>query len=432
VKNDITVQRDTEHVNVPDRYYASLRRGRLSRTLYYSYTEQRTIEEKRVAREDLDIHLRNRPAQLQEAKEKGVKIIGFFPGNYVPEEIIYASGAIPICLVHGGGSDTVDASLEEVPTIMCPFSRAQVGERLLQKTPYYRMIDMLVAPITCQHLKKAAEIWEYHGDIEIFKLGIPHQYDTDFGLQYYVDRVKALKDRVEAITGNEVTGEKLSEAVGLYNRIRDLLRKISLLRRNPHLPIRTLEFLKLNHASFYADPHFMVTTLEAVYEEARNAQQGMDVNMPRLLLLGPNVAYGDYKILELVESAGGEIVVEELCEGTRYYWQNIKTEGDLLQSLATGYLRDRLPCAFMTHSAKRRLDFTLNLVKDFSVSGLIWYDLLNCETYDSESYFFTQRMREHKIPMLILESDYGTLDRGQLRNRIEAFIEQISGVVNHD
>jgi len=400
--------------------------------LYCGYAGQSPIEEERVEREDLDTHLRNRPAQLKDAQEKGVKIIGFFPGNYVPEEIIYASGAIPICLVHGGGSDMVDASLEEVPTIMCPFSRAQVGERLLEKTPYYRMIDMLIAPITCQHLKKAAEIWEYHADIEICKLGIPHQYETDFGLQYYVDRVKALKDRVEAITGNEVTGERLSEAVGLYNRMRAILRKISLLRRNLHPPIRTLEFLKLNHASFYADPNFMVDTLEAVYEEALSAQQGMEVNKPRLLLLGPNVAYGDYKILELVESAGGEIVVEELCEGTRYYWQDIKSDGDLLYSLAAGYLRDRLPCAFMRHSAKRRLDFALNLVKDFAVSGVIWYELLNCETYDSESYFFTQRMREHKIPMLILESDYGTLDIGQLRNRIEAFIEQISEVVDYD
>ena len=41
-------------------------------------------------------HLKDRPLRLQEAKEKGGKIIGFFPGNYVPEEIIYASGAIPV------------------------------------------------------------------------------------------------------------------------------------------------------------------------------------------------------------------------------------------------------------------------------------------------------------------------------------------------
>ena len=118
-------------------------------------------------------------------------------------------------------------------------------------------------------------------------------------------------------------------------------------------------------------------------------------------------------------------MIEELSEGMRYYWQNIENRGDLVQSLATGYLRDRLPCAFMRNSARKRLDFALKLVKDFNVSGVIWYELLGCETYDSESYLFAQRMEEQDIPMLILESDYGKADIGQLRIRIEAFIEQI-------
>lgn len=376
-----------------------------------------------MKRKDLDTHLGNRPAQLREAKKHGVKIVGFFPGNYVPEEIIYASGALPICLADGGSSEAADAAMTEVPNLICPFARAQIGERLLKTNPYYSMIDMLIAPITCQHLKKAAEIWEYHADIEIFKLGIPHQYDADFGLEYYADRLRALRDRLQAFTGNEVTDEKLSEAIGLYNRMRALLRKISLLRRTSHPPIRSSEFVKLNHASFYADPASMVEILEAVYEETRHKQQVTNLNAPRLLLLGPNVAYGDYKVLELVEAGGGEIVAEELCEGMRYYWQDIENKGDLLQSLATGYLRDRLPCAFMRNSAKKRLEFTLKLIEDFDVSGVIWYELLYCETYDSESYFFSRKMAERNIPMLILESDYGSADTGQLKTRIEAFIE---------
>ena len=132
----------------------------------------------------LAAHLRDRPARLKEAKKKGVKIIGYFPGNYVPEEIIYASGAIPICLIDGGNPHPADTALSVVPHIICPFARAQVGERVLKRNPYYSMLDMLVAPITCQHLKKVAEIWEYFGDIEIFKLGIPHHYDGDFELEY--------------------------------------------------------------------------------------------------------------------------------------------------------------------------------------------------------------------------------------------------------
>jgi benzoyl-CoA reductase/2-hydroxyglutaryl-CoA dehydratase subunit BcrC/BadD/HgdB len=89
------------------------------------------------------------------------------------------------------------------------------------------------------------------------------------------------------------------------------------------------------------------------------------------------MSYGDYKILELVNEAGGEVVTEELCEGMRYYWQGIENNGDLFHSLAKGYLVDKLPCAFMRDSAKKRLDFALKLVNDFNVSGVIWYELSN-------------------------------------------------------
>jgi benzoyl-CoA reductase/2-hydroxyglutaryl-CoA dehydratase subunit BcrC/BadD/HgdB len=386
-----------------------------------------------MEQENLNTHLRGRPAQLWEAKKKGVKIIGYFPGNYVPEEIIYASGAVPVCLAHGGSAEPADAALSEVPNIICPFARAQIGERLLRMNPYYSMLDMLVAPITCQHLKKATDLWEYYGDIEIFKLGIPHQYEADFELGYYADRLRALKDRLQAFTGNEVTREKLIKAVNLYNRMRELLRKISRLRRASNLPISAVDFIRLNQATLYADPDFMVDLLSSVYHELTEKKSVTGIDAPRLMLIGPNVAYGDYKVLELVESAGGEIVTEEICEGIRYYWQSIEeNEGDLFESLARGYLRDRIPCAFLRSSAKKRLDFALKLVKDYNVSGIIWYELLNCETYDAESYYFDQEMSQRNIPMLILEAGYGLADTAQLKVRIGAFIEMVKGAEAND
>lgn len=386
------------------------------------------MEEGRLA-----TYLRDRPAQLREAKEKGAKIIGYFPSNYVPEEIIYASGAVPVCLAHGGSPGPADAALSEVPNIICPFARAQIGERLLKTNPYYNMLDMLVAPITCQHLKKAADIWDYYGDIEIFKLGIPHQYEADFELGYYADRLRALKDRLQSFTGNEVTRERLIRAIDLYNRMRDLLRKISLLRKNTHPPISTMDFVRLNQATLYADPDFMVDVLDSVYHELIEMKDVTGIDAPRLMLIGPNVAYGDYKVLELVESAGGEIVAEEICEGVRYYWQGIEeNEDDLFEALAVGYLRDRIPCAFLRSSAKKRLDFALKLVKDFNVSGIIWYELLNCETYDAESYYFDQEMSQRNIPMLILEAGYGLADAAQLKIRISAFIEMVKGAKAND
>jgi len=381
------------------------------------------MEEERLA-----THLKDRPAQLKKAKKDGVKIIGYFPGNYVPEEIIYAAGAVPLCLTHGGSPRPADAALSIVPQVICPFARAQIGERLLKENPYYGMIDMLVAPITCQHLKKVADIWEYYGDLEIFKLGIPHQHGNDYELEYFADRLRALKDKLQAFTGNEITHDRIGKAIDLYNRMRELFRKISLLRRISPSIISALDFIKLNHASFYADPAFMVGILDSVYSELKDKQKLAQTSAPRILLLGPNIGYGDYRVPELVMEAGGEIVIEEMCEGMRYYWHEIENKGDLFQSLAKGYLIDRVPCAFMRYSARKRLDFVVKLVNDFNVAGIIWYELLNCETYDSESYYFAEKMAERNIPMLILELDYGA-DTGQIKTRLEAFIEILKGLV---
>jgi benzoyl-CoA reductase/2-hydroxyglutaryl-CoA dehydratase subunit BcrC/BadD/HgdB len=78
---------------------------------------------------------------------------------------------------------------------------------------------------------------------------VPHQYNGDFELEYYIDRLRVLKDRLQAFTGNEITREKISEGIALYNRIRGLFKKISLMCCAPSSPLSALEFVKLNHAS---------------------------------------------------------------------------------------------------------------------------------------------------------------------------------------
>lgn len=375
----------------------------------------------------LETHLKERYAQLLEAKEKGARIIGYFPGNYVPEELIVASGAIPLCLIEGGDAPPLDASSSLMPQVFCPFARTQIGERLLKRNPYYQMMDMLIAPITCQHLRKVAEIWEYNGDMDIFKLGIPHQTDHDFEIAYFADRLKALMDTLELCTGNRITRTKIARAIDLYNRMRALLRGISLLRQADSPSIDGLDFVKLNHASLYADPEFMVDFLESVYSGLKTGDSGLKPDAPRLLLIGPNIAAQDYTVLEMVRKSGGNIVIEEIYEGIRYYWPTIDNNGEPLAVLAESYLKDRVPPAFMRYASKPRLDFVLRLIEDFKVAGVIWYGLRGCETYDAESFYFSRNMADRGIPMLILESDYGGAGTGQMEVRVDAFMEMLKG-----
>ena len=368
--------------------------------------------------------------KIQDQSREGKKVVGFFPGNYVPEEVIYASGALPVCLIQGGNTTAAEIGLTIMPQMLCPYARSLIGGKSQPQNPFFPDMDLVVAPLTCQHLKKVAEVWEYEGAVTVFKLGVPFQHHHDFEQTYFADRINDLFDTLEALTGREVTRERLQQAIKAYNGMREGLKKISWLRRNPDIDIPAREFVALNHLSYLVDPLEMTALLETTYKHYKKAAgRTTTSDRPRILLMGPNLGFGDDKILQLVEDAGGRIVIEEFCEGLRQYERPIDDEGDLVLALVKGYLIDRLPCAFMRDSAKKRLDNALTLVNDFKVDGVIWYELTCCETYDSEAYYFSREMEERGIPFLMLESDYTSADVGQLRTRIEAFFEIVKGVI---
>ena len=384
----------------------------------------RIMEEMGVMKE-LSDHLLNRASELQKKREEGVKVVGCFVGEFVPEELIYAAGAIPITLIHGGDPESVEAAHAVIPRFLCPFARAQFGQRLLNEQPYYGLVDMLAVPITCQNLRRIADLWNHFTDVPVFRLGIPHEYDNDQSLMYFRGMLNRFKERLESFTGNSITTERLRDATELYNQMRGLLKDIGELRKSPVPPLDSLDFIKLNHASYYADLPFMVKTLEAVYQELRNREgdPGLKKDGPRLLLVAPNVAQGDYKVLNLVRETGAHVVVEEVCEAVRKYEENVTTDGDLLNALAIKYLQKRIPCAFMRFSSKKRLNALVDLLKEYNAQGILWYQLKYCETYDLEAFYFRQKTREMKIPFLETESEYDVSDVGQLRTRIEAFVE---------
>ena len=94
-----------------------------------------------VFMEQLDEYLAKRAAEIREAQDRGVKIVGFFPGNYVPEELIYASGAIPLCLVEMGDSRVAEAGSALMPHIICLSAGRRWGKSF-KTNPSYSILDM--------------------------------------------------------------------------------------------------------------------------------------------------------------------------------------------------------------------------------------------------------------------------------------------------
>jgi benzoyl-CoA reductase/2-hydroxyglutaryl-CoA dehydratase subunit BcrC/BadD/HgdB len=267
------------------------------------------------------------------------------------------------------------------------------------------------------------DVLDYHTDIDIFPFGVPHMKEGA-ALDYYLQGLTRLKNRLEALTRNQITESSLKEAIHLCNRERELLRKISLMRRSRQVPINSRDFVALNHGSFIADKRFMVEVLESVWEEVEGLSPPVQEG-PRILFTGSTLALGDNKILDMIEEFGGVVVIEEFAEGIRPYWEDVILDGDPMAALADSYFMRRVPPAWF-RPGRERLEFLIRLANDFNVGGVIWYHLMYRESYKLESFYFPNMLRkETELSMLTVESDYEAAESGALRTRIEAFIEAI-------
>jgi len=367
-------------------------------------------------------HLESRLTELDQARNAGNKVVGYTPGGYLPEELVLGCGAIPLGLIQGGEPSAVESAGAYICRWIDPFCRAQIGYGTNRDDPYYSRIDLLVVPITDNHIRSISDLLSYHTNLAVFPFGVPHKKDTP-SLDYYQVKLKRLTERLEQLTGTEVSEQKLREAIDLCNRERRLFREISLKRRGDPARLSGPDFIALHHASFILDKTIMIDLLEKVKEEMD--EWTGSTNGPRLMLTGSTLARGDYKVPDLITQAGGRIVIEEFAEGIRPYWQEVSPHQDLVKDLAEAYFWRRVPPGWF-RPGRERLDFLIRLAQEYQVDGVVWYQLMFRESYKIESYYFPDILKQQTgLNMLIVESDYDEGETGPLRTRIESFIQSI-------
>lgn len=368
---------------------------------------------------------RTRPEVLKRQKEKGTRIIGY-TGRFVPEEIIYAAGALPYLLCKGGDPEPPEAALPYALRYLSPFARAQIGYHLLSMDPVIPILDLIIAQCGDCHMERVADLLEYF-KLPTERLGVPSDWDKEISAQYYYRGITRLKEKLEDITGNEISHERLSESIKAVNRVRDLLEAISSVRKEQPPPIGGYDFIRLNHYSFYCGLDDLTNRLGALGAALRQAPSPFSEQAPRIILAGHVVGVGDYVVPKLIEDSGGVIVSEFLDEGMRGYECNVNDEGDLLANLGKTYYLERTPPSIFQPAWGKRIESLKERIKDFAVDGVIWYQLSFEEVYNMESSILAKSMEEMNIPFLKLESsyEYSREAMGPLTTRIETFIEAI-------
>ena len=158
---------------------------------------------------------------LQEAKEKGRKVVGQFC-IYSPLEIALAAGAVPVSLC-GTKQDSIPVAEEVLPRCLCPLIKSSFGFALQDSCPYLAASDIVVADATCDGKKKMYELLAAYKPVMLLQLP---QIQDERAHAYWREQYALLVARLEQDFGVRITEEKLRAAMDLTSRLRQALKKV--------------------------------------------------------------------------------------------------------------------------------------------------------------------------------------------------------------
>lgn len=356
---------------------------------------------------------------LEEWKAKGKKVVGFFC-SYVPEEILYAADILPVRVRAPGCENTTSADVY-FSQLNCSFIRACLDFALEGK---YDFLDGLVFTNSCDNVRRLFDtLREISSDAFPFLefISVPHKV-SEQSTSFYRDELIEFRKKAGNFSGVEVSEDKLKNAIEIYNKTRDLLKQVYALRQGASPPLTGAETLSVILAGQCLPKDKYNQLLEELLGEM-SEMEGISGYTARLMISGSG-GCDDPTYLKIIEDLGGLIVTDSLCFGSRYFWEPVALNGDVMLSLAISYL-NRPSCPAMCDKVVERSDYVKQMVEEFQVDGVIYQRMRNCDLWGGQIMHLRKELKEANIPLLELEREYILGATGQLKTRAQAFLERI-------
>ncbi len=355
---------------------------------------------------------------VTEWKNSGRPVIGYFC-HYMPAELILAAGALPLRL-RGAGSEDSSAGDAFMSGRVCTYVRHVMS---LAVEGDYDFLDGEICLNTCDHVRRAADLFvkktniPFHGFISLPRNPRESLYGN------LLKELRNLRVALQDHFGVEITDDRLREAIIALNRNRRLLTEINNMRKEDKPKLSGAESLSVHIASQVLPPDVFAGIAERLIKELKD-RPGLDSPRGRLVMLGAELDEPDY--VAVIESQGALVVADLLCFGQRSVLDPIdENTDDPLDAIGRAYFF-RPSCARMIGDFPARWDNLNRIVSDARADGVIFTRLLFCDPWGAEQHNLLHRAKKgNTFPVLTLTKEYGIVPTGQLRTRVQAFLEKI-------
>jgi len=353
---------------------------------------------------------------LQSWKDKGGKVVGYFCST-VPEELVTAAGMVPFRM-RATGSTSTEESDAFYSSINCSFPRHCFN---LALTGEFKFLDGVICVNSCDHVRRIYDNWKRFVPVDFIEImSLPRKTGAD-QVGWYTDELAMLKEKVEKHFGVEITDDRLWKAIKLHNETRRLQKQLYELRKQEKPPITGAETLAVMVAGTAMPKEQYNEMLRELLDEL-SGLEGPGTHRARLMIVGGIL--DDPAYIKVIEDQGGLVVTDSTCFGSRLVWVEVnENASDPIAALAQYYVADRPSCPRMYGEHNNRAKYVIDMCREFNCDGVIGERLMFCDSWLVEHYMLNQDVRADGIPFLKLDREYLTSGIGQLRTRVQAFLE---------
>ena len=355
-------------------------------------------------------------------KATGKSTMGYLC-SYVPEEILFAAGILPIRVL--GHLENVSLASSYFQPFVCRLIRSALERGISGSLNY---TDGIIISYTCDGMRMLYDTWVENVPSKFtYLLDLPSSLDRGPNHRSFQRNMLDLIASVEKYKGSKIKEKDLQKTIAVYNKYRRLAKELYRLHQTEQLPQSDVEYLKIQLAALMAPKDAFSEELETYLQllkewtgkrESDKGPKKIPIHLTGSLAVDP-VFY------DLIDKAGGKIVSNDLCTGTRYFWDEVDENGDPIESIAARYL-NRVTCP-SKYPAINRPTFLEDRIREGGAKGTIILGEKFCDPHLFEIPAVRKRIESLGGSTLWLETELAFTGREQLETRLEAFIDILRG-----
>ncbi len=344
--------------------------------------------------------------------------IGFFC-PYVPEELIHAAGALPFRLM--GSLVRMTHVQAHLPPSCCHLVKSSL-ESLLQGE-----LDFLKGVIfthTCDAMQGLSETFAFQRRLPLqFNFMTPTNLNSVRSLPYLKEEMIRFKTFLETNIG-EIKPEGLMASIRLFNQMREKVQNLYHLRQKWPGLISGSDFAHIVRAGYLMDRSEYLQRLNELFEALPEKIDENRYPVP-IFLVGNMIHSASY--FSMIEEAGARVVSDDLCSGARFLRLKTREDIDPIEALAERYLTSFL-CPTKHKGAQSHIETLLTEVETSGAKGVIFLLYKYCENHFFDYPDLKLALESKGIPTLLLEVEDPSYSIGQLKIRIQAFVEMLNPI----